>query len=172
MDPNELAIQSAIGDLRSGVYTSLRKAACAHNVPRSTLQDRLQGRQSHATAHQHQQRLTPEQEDFIADWILDRDSRDQTASRTQIRELVTQILCMKGEYEPLGQLWIHHFFARHPRVAVVAGRNIKNTMSLSAGHATIQGFLEASDCTRVELDIRCEDVQHTEKTRGSLGVSN
>ncbi|KAG9188148.1 hypothetical protein G6011_02071 [Alternaria panax] len=65
MDARELAIQSAIRDLESGVYTSQRAAAKAWGVPQSTLQDRLDGRQPRAIAHQHQQRLSPEQEEFL-----------------------------------------------------------------------------------------------------------
>jgi hypothetical protein len=51
MDARELAIQSAIADLNSGVFTSQRKAAQAKGVPQSTLQERLNGRQPNAIAH-------------------------------------------------------------------------------------------------------------------------
>lgn len=75
MDARELAIQSAISDLNAGVYPSQRKAAQAWGVPRSTLQERINGRQPSAIAHHNQQRLTPEQELFLVDWILDEDER-------------------------------------------------------------------------------------------------
>ncbi|KAF2277128.1 uncharacterized protein EI97DRAFT_351311, partial [Westerdykella ornata] len=53
---------------------SQRKAASSYGIPESTLRGRLRGQQPHATAHQNQQRLTPEQEAFLVDWILDEDS--------------------------------------------------------------------------------------------------
>ncbi|XPS73288.1 hypothetical protein M3J09_005438 [Ascochyta lentis] len=37
MDPKEVAIQSAINGLISGVYRSQRKAAAAYGIPESTL---------------------------------------------------------------------------------------------------------------------------------------
>ena len=37
MDTREVAIQNAIRDLNSGVFTSVRKAAAAYGIPRSSL---------------------------------------------------------------------------------------------------------------------------------------
>ena len=104
MDPKEFAIQSAITDLESGVFTSRRKAADWYGVAESTLRGRQQGQQPHAIAHQNQQRLTPEQERFLVDWILDEDSRAQPPSHPRVREIAIQILHMNGDYEPLRQL--------------------------------------------------------------------
>ena len=60
MDTREVAIDSAVRDYRAGIFTSLRKAAEAYEVPRSTLQDRMNGRQPNAIAHSNQQQLTLE----------------------------------------------------------------------------------------------------------------
>ena len=103
MDHHEQAIESAIADLRRGVFSSQRKAADAYGIPRSTLQQRLNGRKPNAIAHSNQQRLTPEQETFLADWILDEDSRAQPPSHLRVREMAIRILHMNGDYEPLGR---------------------------------------------------------------------
>jgi hypothetical protein len=103
MDAHELSIQSAIRDLESGVYTSQRAAAKAWGVPRSTLQHRMAGLQPRAIAHQHQQRLSPEQEEFLVDWILEEDSRAQPPSHARVREMAARILCLGGNHNPLGQ---------------------------------------------------------------------
>jgi hypothetical protein len=104
MDARELAINSAIAAFNAGVYPSLRKAAKALGVLRSTLQDRINGRQSHATAHLYQQRLTPEQEAFLVEWILNKDSRAQPLSHLCVQEMATRILCINGDTQPLRQL--------------------------------------------------------------------
>ena len=75
MDAREVAIQLAISDLAAGLYTSQRAAAKAYGLPRSTLQDRLRGATTSAISHQHQQLLTPLQEDFLVEWILEEDAR-------------------------------------------------------------------------------------------------
>jgi hypothetical protein len=43
MDPKEFAIQSAIADYNSGVFTSLRKAAKWYGIAESALQGRRGG---------------------------------------------------------------------------------------------------------------------------------
>jgi len=157
MDPKELAIQSAIADVESGV--SQRKAADYNGVARSTLQERLNGRQGHAIAHQDQQRLTPEQEDFLADWIISEDARNQAPSPQRIRQMAARIICMSGDREPLGQLWVAHFVRRHPRVTCVFGRSARSTKSTTAGFDPITALLKLSECTQVELGLQYGDLR-------------
>ena len=73
MDAREVALQSAINDLNIGVYTSQRAAAKAYGIPQSTLATRIQGVTNRRVSHQHRQRLSPLQEDFLVDWILKED---------------------------------------------------------------------------------------------------
>ena len=67
MDNRELAIQSAIQDLNSGVYSSKSAAAKAYDLPRSTLIGRLNGATNYRASHENQQRLTPPQEEFLVE---------------------------------------------------------------------------------------------------------
>ncbi|KAI0569292.1 HTH-psq domain containing protein [Pyrenophora tritici-repentis] len=76
MDPREVAYSNAIHDLNAGVFKSQRQAAKAYGVPRSSLQERINGRQPYAIAHQQQQRLTPEQEAFLVDCVRGLDNDD------------------------------------------------------------------------------------------------
>jgi hypothetical protein len=170
MDPREVAIQAAISDLISGVYTSQRKAAKAWGVPRSTLQERINGRQPNAIAHSNQQRLTPEQERFLVEWILEEDSRAQPPSHPRVREMATRILHMNGDYEPLGQLWVPHFITRNPRVASIVGRTIESARTTAASQDTIRAFLELFERTRIELGIQYEDMWNMDETGCALGV--
>jgi hypothetical protein len=169
MDPKESAIQSAIADYNSGVFTSLRKAAEWYGIAESTLRGRRRGQQPHAIAHQQQQRLTPEQEAFLVDWILDEDSRAQPPSHLRVREMATRILHMNGDHEPLGQLWVPHFITRNPRVASVVGRTIKSARTTGANYKTVRAFLELFERTRIELGIQYEDMWNMDETGVALG---
>ncbi|USP74402.1 hypothetical protein yc1106_01676 [Curvularia clavata] len=170
MDPKELAIQNAIADLNSGIFTSRRKAAKWYGISESTIRGRQQGQQPHATAHQQQQRLTPEQETFLVDWILDEDSRAQPPSHLRVREMATRILHMNSDYEPLGQLWVPHFIARNPRVASIVGRKIESARTTGANYETVKAFLELFERTRIELGIQYEDIWNMDETGVALGV--
>ena len=67
MDPRELAIESAISDLSTNRFASIRATAKKYGVPESTLRGRLNGSTNIATSHQPQQRLTPEEEKFMVE---------------------------------------------------------------------------------------------------------
>ncbi|KAJ8110241.1 hypothetical protein OPT61_g6864 [Boeremia exigua] len=162
MDPKELAIQSAIADFDSGVFKSVRAAARWWGVPRSTLQGRAAGQLPHAIAHSNQQRLTPGQEHFLVEWILEEDTRSAPPSHPRVREMATQILHMNDDYEPLGQLWVPHFIARNPRVASIVGRKIESARTTAANYETVRAFLELFERTRVELVVKlryCKQIQ-------------
>ncbi|KAI0991857.1 hypothetical protein K3495_g16330, partial [Podosphaera aphanis] len=87
MDPREHAIQEAIRGFENGTYTSLRMAAIALNVPRSTIHSRMLDFQSHAIAHKKRQRLSPEQEESLKNWIIMEDSRFQPPSYPRVKEM-------------------------------------------------------------------------------------
>src|SRR5690242_13526201 len=142
MDPREVAIQPAIAELNSGVRISQRAVCKKWGVPRSSLRARVRGHNPHAIAHSHQQRLTPEQEEFLVQWILDEDSRAQPPSHPRVREMATRILCMNGDTRPLGKLWISHFLARNSRVASIIGRKIESARTTAANYNTIREWLE------------------------------
>jgi hypothetical protein len=172
MDTRELAIQSAIHDLNSGVYTSQRQASKAYGIPRTTLQARLAGHQPHAIAHQNQQRLTPDQEEFLVEWILDEDLRAQPPSHNRVREMATRILRMNGDNAPLGQIWVSHFLKRNERVHSIIGRSIEAARTDSTNTEAIRAWLELVEQTRVRLGIRAEDTWNIDETSIGLRVCN
>lgn len=63
-----------LADYESGKISSLR-AAAAYGVPKTTLCDRKAGLITKQISHEQYQRLTPAQEAFLADWIIEQDSQ-------------------------------------------------------------------------------------------------
>ncbi|KYG40163.1 hypothetical protein M433DRAFT_9168 [Acidomyces richmondensis BFW] len=59
---SETSICNAITAYQTGEYTSIRKCATAFGVAFTTLQNRLSGRPSRRTGHQHRQILSPTEE--------------------------------------------------------------------------------------------------------------
>ena len=116
MDQRESMIQLALADLESGKYTSIRQAAKAYDVPRPTLANRQNGKPPRSVAHEQQQRLTPAQEEFLTEWILEQDLQGYAPSHTRVREMAARILRMNGDVEPLGKAWVLKYIRRNPRV--------------------------------------------------------
>ena len=170
MDARELAIQSAINGLNSGLYSSQRAAAKAYGIPLSTLHGRLRGATTSALSHQHQQRLTPSQEDFLVEWILDEDARVCPPSHARTREMATRILRMNGDTQPLGRLWVSHFIKRQPRIASIIGKKLDAQRADAATPEQVRAFLELFERTRIRLNIRTEDTWNMDETGLALGV--
>ena len=103
MDNREAAIQAAISDINTGVFSSQRAAANAYQIPRATLSARMRGRQASQNNHVYQQRLTPQQEEFLVQWILEEDARAFPPSHARAREMANRILRMNGDNNPVGK---------------------------------------------------------------------
>lgn len=166
----EIAIEAAIQGLQDGTFSSQTEAAKAYAIPRSTLVSRLQGVQSHQTAHLHQQRLTSAQEAFLAEWILEEDSYGRPPSHTRAREMAARLLKMNGDTQPLGQGWLRSFQERNPSVASILGRKIDASRANAATPQQIQAFLDLFEETRKRLNIQHEDIWNMDETGLALGV--
>jgi hypothetical protein len=170
MDAREAALQSAISDLNTGVYSSQRAAAKAYGIPRSTLSTRLNGVTNRRISHQHRQRLTPLQEDFLVDWILEEDARGYPPPHARAREMANRILRMNGDAQPVGKLWVSHFIKRQPRVASVIGRKIDAQRVEASTSDQLRAFLEHYEQTRERLGIQAENTYNMDETGIALGV--
>jgi hypothetical protein len=84
--------------------------------------------------------------------------------------MATRILKLGGDHEPLGQRWISSFLTRQPRVASIVGRSIEASRAEAATPDQILAFLELFHRTRIELNIRVEDIWNMDETGIALGV--
>ena len=109
MSTRENMIHHAIDDVKTGVLPSQNAAADAYGLPRSTLQERIKGRKNARESHAHQQRLAPEQEEFLVEWILEEDQRGYPPSHSRAREMAARVLRMNGDTKPIGKKWLRKF---------------------------------------------------------------
>ena len=73
---SEEQMQAALSRLNDPNNTwSLRKIAKEYGVPRSSLQNRQNGIVPHSEVHRNQMRLSPEQEQWLARWIIEEDRK-------------------------------------------------------------------------------------------------
>jgi len=123
MDSRENSIALALAAIESGV--SERKAAQEYGISRSTLQSRQAGGVSSRSAHLHQQRLSPEQEKALSDWILQQEACGYAASDARAREMATFILKFSENTTPLGKEWVASFRKRNPLITSIIGKPIE-----------------------------------------------
>ena len=105
-------VQRALQEIAEG--KSVRKAHLDWGVPRSTLQDRIDGRVSQKEAQEPYQRLSMVQEQRLTDWVLVQEALGLNPTHTQIRVFAGRILAAKGDAIPLGKRWMAGFMRRNP----------------------------------------------------------
>ena len=131
MADRESLITEAVEKVRAGEL-SQRRAAADYGIPRSTLQGRLAGRTDASTAKQDCQRLSPEQEEYLCDWILNEESAGRAPSYPILKEFAERILRAGGDLKPLGQHWPQYFLRRHETIHA----KIKNVRESSRAQST------------------------------------
>jgi hypothetical protein len=103
-------MQNALADVRNGVAKGT--AAMRHGIPRTTLRNRVSRSQHHKTAHSNMQRLSPEQEKHLANWVLRQEVLNYAPTYAQVRVIATNVLKQAGDDKPLGKKWTTHFLNR------------------------------------------------------------
>ena len=90
----ENEVNQALDSIANG--QSVRKASLYWGVPRSTLQDRLRGSQSKATAASSRQKLSTTQENHLVQWIRVQAALGLPPTHQQTREFAERILRLQG----------------------------------------------------------------------------
>ena len=93
---------------------SIRKIAQEFNIPRSTLQDRIYGTQTHSTAAKSQQALSPVQEAHLTQWVLTQAALGLPPTHAQIKEFASRVLQAQGATRTtVGRHWMARFLCRN-----------------------------------------------------------
>jgi transposase len=153
MDSIEISMQNAIEDYNSGRIPSYRAAAIKWGVSKSTLYDRIKGRTSQHVAQQPQQRLNPEQESFLAEWVIEQDAQGFSPSHARVREMALRILQINGDAKPLGKNWTTGFLHRNPRVATCIGQKIEHLRIKCSQPALMNAFYTRQETIRANYPL-------------------
>jgi hypothetical protein len=170
MVSSEDSLNQAVTAYNSREFTSIRATAKAYNLPYATLYGRLKGASNAITSHASQQRLTPDQEDFLASWILEEDARGYPPSHARARDMAIRVLRMNGDHAPLGRKWITTFLRRNQRVASVVGKKIEASRVRNASVTEISAFFDLFQRTCERLNISLNNVWNMDETGIALGV--
>ena len=110
----ESLINQALNDIADGM--SQRAAAKKYGIPRSTLIGRLKGRQPKRDSKVIDQRLSPTQETFVCDWILNEEKAGRAPNRRQVMGFASSIIKTGGDNDKLGARWVDRFLKRNPYI--------------------------------------------------------
>ena len=116
---DESAIQEAIEALDSHQFVSRRAAARHFDVDRDTLGRRRNGTLPRQQAHEKQQNLSPEEEQFLLSWIQAEDLAGASPIYARIRAMANMMY--QHQTTPprtlnIGKNWVNKFKKRHPEL--------------------------------------------------------
>ena len=129
---------NALADIQRG--TAAAKAAKLWSVPRTTLRNRLRGAEPLKVAMAHCQRLSPSQEESLAQWIRIQGTIGYPPTHATIRFIASRILANDGDLKPLGRNWMEGFLKRNPSVKTMKGKSIESARLTNANVKIIQDF--------------------------------
>ena len=123
----EARIQEAIQEMEKDPKLKLRKAARDFGVPKSSLKDRLDGRQPRNKAQEHLMNLTLHEEKELVHWITTLMSRGYAPRYRTVQELAEiiqgrRVTGINDEsialvnYDKFGKDWVARFMSRYPQL--------------------------------------------------------
>jgi hypothetical protein len=176
---SEADILKAISALKNGEFQSIRKAAVASNVPNATLQSRMSGRTSRATAHESEQILSAAEEKTLARWITRLSRTGFSASPALVIEMAEDI--RRGRIQlskaaatnlrPIGKNWLSRFQTRSPEIAGKWTRQIDTARFKSANREGVKRWFDAVTELWVEHQYTASHVYNMDESGFAVGAS-
>lgn len=170
MDYREEDLQRAIAALKAGEFTSKREAARVFGVPRQTLLDRINGKVTRREAQSYLQNLTPSEEEFLVEWIIDEDSLGRVPTHRRVREMAARVLKIHGEERVLGKGWITAFLQRNPRVKSVVGRKIASNRANAVTAESVNAFYSVVKQAQESFNITTPNMWNMDESGIGMGV--
>ena len=112
----ESRIQLALDAYKKGRFKTLKAAALAFDIPRTTLQRRIGGIESRIKKPANCQKLSKTEESTLSTWILDMDKRGLPVQLSTVHHLAELLLSARLPSQPaiIGEHWVNHFIKCHP----------------------------------------------------------
>ena len=165
----ELAIQA----VQKSQITSVRKAALSYDVPRSTLQDRLNGIKQRESANRTKRKLTETEEETLLQWILTMDKRGAPLRPTTVRNMADLLLANRDALKPpptVGINWVQNFVQRHNILKTRFSRKYDHRRALCEDSGKIQEWFKLVRSTIEEWGIVDEDIYNFDETGFAMGI--
>ena len=140
MDYIEQDIQDALAKYHRGGH-SIRSISQEFGIPRTTLQNRLYGHQTHSTAAEHLQTLSRMQEDHLTQWVLTQAALGLPPTHAQIKEFASRVLQAQGATRTtVGRHWMARFLRRNPVLRTQRARKIDSVRINGATDSIIRSW--------------------------------
>lgn len=136
---NQDTIIQAVQAYHAGQFKSIRAAAKAFSIPKTTLTERLAGIPSRADIPAHNRALTLIEEEVLLQKILNLDARGYSPTQDVIRAWASSITTARSQKE-VGVRWAHNFVKRHPELETRFSRRLSAQRAKNEDPQVIQDW--------------------------------
>jgi hypothetical protein len=160
--------------LQTSQKLSQRKVAKLYNIPRSTLQGRVNGSLPQAAANAQKRKLYPTEEQSLVQWILDLDQRGFPPYIIDVRRMADNLLAARGQEPPpqsVGQKWVSRFIKRQPELQTKWSRKFHSQRARSEDPAAISAWFKLVEETRQSYGILDGDTYNFDETGFMMGIA-
>ena len=105
--------------IQKNQISSVRKAAKLYDVPRTSLQSRVQGVIPKTQSNARKRKLQPTEEQSLVDWILALDRRGFPPHIIDVRRMADTLLAARGQQpapQPVSKNWVSRFINAQPEL--------------------------------------------------------
>lgn len=144
---------------------STREIASELGLSQSTVARRLRGNLNRAQAHQHQQRLSPYQEDSLVEWVLAEEISGRAPTKSKIRQVATEIVFNQGDAQPVGKHWVDSFIYRHPEIQTKISRLVApERINAMSDRARLTQFYTCLNNLITRYDVKPSNLANMDET--------
>jgi hypothetical protein len=147
----------------------LRASARKHAIKISTLKDRCAGSHDINTSHQKELSLTPEQEEDLETYIIDREKAFQPLSKAEIRGFAQQLSDVNGQIPYIGKNWVDRFFTRHPSIQKKATKVFEAARKRYVTRKTLTEYYDGLHWVINEKNITRQHIYNVDENGMQLG---
>lgn len=170
---DEVAMQAAIDDIKSGKISSFRKASQKYGLCATTLRNRMNGVPSRSIAHANEQLFSPLQEDSIAQWILDSEREGTPRTRKDVIEFAGLIAAQEDKPTiHVSDNWFERFKKRHPEIHTVDKKLVSSQTMKSTSRKQAEKFFKNFKQLINENNINHDNVFRVDSTTYIMGKGN
>ncbi|KAM5349768.1 hypothetical protein ACJ41O_006273 [Fusarium nematophilum] len=121
------------------------QVARKHAIARGTLRHRQKGGTNAREAKISTQRLSPDQEDDLINWIINKEEASRAPTKKNIREFAQLMASVSGEEQPIGHNWVNRFIQRHEEVKTKFSRSTEAVRTREATEENLEQFYDRLD---------------------------
>ena len=132
---------------------SVRRAALEYNVPKTTLNDRIQGKVVHGSSSGKAKYLSDEEEEELVRFLMRSASIGYSRSRTEVIAIVQRVCSSKGLDVTVTHGWWEAFCRRHPSIALRKPAHLALSRAKSSDPESLSYYFDLLEKTLTEYNL-------------------